>query len=101
MFAHLFETNFPHTPVKQVKGLVHFQAPVKTAENEDLYFEEEENRRVSLKEHSKDNIYTSFIYDVLPGHFFERLKSESSFYKYFSRFSTYGSPEAEFCVLRL
>ena len=101
VFAHLFRADFPHSPTTQMKGLVHFQAPIKTADKEDLYFEEEENRRVSLKEYSKDNIYTSFIYDVLPGYFFERLKSGSSFYKYFSRFSTYGSPGAEFCVLRL
>jgi len=83
-----------------VTGLVHFQAP-KTADKEDIYFEEEENRRVSLKDFSKDNIYTSFIYDVLPGYFFERLKSHSSFCRYFSRFSFFGAPEPEFIVLRL
>lgn len=101
VFAHLYRTNFPYSRVKQMLGLEHFHAPLKTSEKEDIYFEEEENRRVSLKEFSKDNIYASFFYADFPGYFFERLQSHTFFCRYFSRFSLFGSPEPEFSVLRL
>ena len=101
VFAHLFRPDFPHSPTTQMKGLVHFQAPATTAGKEDIYFEEEENRRISLKEYSRDNIYTNFFHADLSGFFFERLHSYASFCRYFSRVSFSGAPEPEFIVLRL
>lgn len=101
VFAHLFRPDFPDSSTTQMKGLVHFHAPVTTAGKEDIYFEEEENRRISLKEYSKDNIYTNFFYADLPGYFFERLQSHCSFCRYFSRVSFFEVPEPEFIVLRL
>ena len=101
VFAHLFRPDFPPSPITQVTGLVHFQAPVNTADKENIYFEEEENRRISLKEYSKDNICTNFFYADLPGYFFERLHSHTSFCRYFSRVSFFGAPDPEFIVLRL
>jgi len=101
VFAHLFRADFPHSPTTQIKGLVHFQIPVTTADKEDIYFEEEENRRLSLKEYSRDNIYTNSFYADLLGHFFERLQSHASFCRYFSRVSFSGAPEPGFIVLRL
>jgi hypothetical protein len=101
VFAPLFRPDFPHSPTTQIKGLVHFQAPVKTAAKEDIYFEEEENKRHSLKEYSRDNIYTSSFYADLLGYFFERLQSHASFCRHFLRASFSGAPEPEFIVLRL
>jgi hypothetical protein len=99
VFAHLFRPDFPDSPTTQINGGVHFQAPVTTTGREDIYFEEEENRRISLKEYSRDNIY--LFYADLPGYFFERLQSHASFCRYFSRVSFFGAPEPEFIVLRL
>jgi hypothetical protein len=100
VFAHLDRTYFQFPHAKQIRGRVHFQAPVKRTEKEDIIIEEEENRRNSSKE-SKDDLYASFFYADLSEHFFQRLKSHSFFNRCFSRFSLFGSSAGGFCILRL
>lgn len=102
VFAHLFRPDFPHSHTTQLTGLVHIQTPVRASEKEDILMEEEEeNRRISSKEYSKDNVWTSFFYATLPGYFFECLTGKASFYRYFSRVSFLGPTSSGFSVLRL
>jgi len=101
VFAHLYRLDFSYSAIQQIKGVEYFQALVQATEKEDIYIEEEENRRISLKEYSRDIIYASFFYAHLQEYFFLHLKSYISLNKYFSRVSFFGSPNPVWCVLRL
>jgi hypothetical protein len=82
--------------------VVHVQAPVRASEKENILMEEEEEtRRISSKEYSKDNVWISFFYTSLEGYFFETLKNKAFYSRYFSSLSIFGSPGPGFSVLRL
>ena len=100
VFTQLYRIDFSYSAIKHMKGMEHFQAPVQ-ATKKDIYIEEEENRRISLKEHSRNIIYASFFYAHLQEYFFLPLRSYSSLRKYFSCASFFRSPNPTWCVLRL
>jgi len=101
VFANLYGVNFLYASVKQSNELKHFQVPATTPEIVDIYIEEEESTRVSLKEYSKNNLYSNAHFANLSANFLERLKQHTSFCKYFSCFSFYQLPASVLSVLRL
>ncbi len=100
VFSHLYRPNFSCSPIKRMSALEHYQIPVQATEKEDIYIEEEENKRISLKEYSRDDSFKDFSYFYLP-EYFQCIKNHSAFCKYFSCFSFFGPPDRIFRVLRL
>lgn len=93
VFAHAYRIDFEYSPLKKGSEKNHIQAPATQSTGvENVYFEEEENKR-------DDNTAVDFICTDLSVFYFEGLNSASYFSEQVSAPSFFKSPL--FRILRL
>jgi hypothetical protein len=99
IFAHVYRIDFEYASHNNGGEKTHVQAsPNKATGIESSYFEEEEDKRNSLKEFSRDHSYATIFCIDISSSFFQELTSS-----YFSEHSSAPFPFkfSQFRVLRL
>jgi hypothetical protein len=100
IFAHVYRIDFEYASRTNGADKTHIQAsPEKATGIENSYFEEEEDKRNSLKEFSRDHAYAAIFCMDISSSFFQELTSSSYFSEHSSALSLFKF--SQFRVLRL